>query len=449
MGGSRGSGVSGGQHAATMKIGFAWPDTSDSSSLIHSSRSKSDWGIQTPADAGADHVSYDGEKFYEGLPVDLTEDYKNNCLFIETNTKLGVDTYNLEKSQYSDADEAWDFNISVPGSEGGECHALGCKAGREVKDATVKNYPADVEGVNTDQYFLQSLEPWPTIGDGYQVSVQDGSNIATISVGTPVTRRVGGAVVYLLLIGSSLAPLTGAGVVSSEVEVSYNLIYIATVDKKNRTTGFLASAIAPGNIPFIRVFMHGRQGCNMGGMWIGQKTPRGIIVDPITPHRSTVNIKDVGDETHGSSFNVPETDGATKTITTRTQVDLYGKSTAPTEDFSVNSLDTHKSIHTSPKKCGSFLSRGGTDSAGILSPSDYPIRWLTNNSTGLPLATYYVAKDQSVEISLEDIFNVDAESIINSDDANLATLFIARSLNSHTPADSEKEIYMTLNYDEQ
>lgn len=460
VGGDRGSGVSGGSHAATMKIGFAWPDTANSSSLIHTSRSKSDWGIEMPADPAksapaatnrddADAVGYDGEKFYEGLPVDLTEDYKDNCLFIETNTSLGINTYNLETSQFSNADDAWDFNISVPGSEGGECHAIGCKAGREVKEATVKNYPIDIDGVSTNQYFLQSLEPWPTIGDGYQVSVQDGSNIATISVGTPTTRQAGGAVVYLLLIGSSLAPLTGAGVVSSEVEVSYNLIYIATVDKKNRTTGFLASAIAPGNIPFIRVFMQGRQGCNMGGMWIGQKTPRGIIVDPFTPHRSTVNIKDSGDELHGSSFGVPETDGAIKAITTRTQLDLYGRSTAPTDDFSVNSLDTYKSVHTSPKKCGSFLSRGGTDSAGILSPSDYPIRWLTNNSSGLPLATYYVPKDQSVEISLEDIFNVDAESIINSDDANLATLFIARSLNSHTPADSEKEIYMTLNYDEQ
>ena len=97
----------------------------------------------------------------------------------------------------------------------------------------------------------------------------------------------------------------------------------------------------------------------------------------------------------------------------------------------------------------SFLSRGGTDSAGILTPSDYPIRWLTSNGSGLPLATYYVPKDQSVEISLEEIFNVNAESIINSDDANLATMFIARSLNSHTTPDSEQEVYMTLNYDEQ
>ena len=199
--------------------------------------------------------------------------------------------------------------------------------------------------------------------------------------------------------------------------------------------------------------MHGRQGCRMGGMWVGQKTPQGIIVDPFTPHRSTFSIRDGAIEKAGESFSPQKTDGSLKAITPITQVDAYGKSTAPTEDYLVATLDTNKSIHTSPKKCGSFLSKGGTDSAGILTPSDYPIRWLTSNGSGLPLATYYVPADESVEISLEDIFNVDAESIINSDDANLATIFIARSLNNHTnddpPIDSEREIYMTLNYDEQ
>ena len=271
------------------------------------------------------------------------------------------------------------------------------------------------------------------------------SNTATVNVGSPTTRRVGDATVYLLRLGTSVP----TGIVGPNVEVAYNLIYIATVDKRNRITSFLVSAIAPGDIPYIRVFVQGRQGCSMGGMWIGQKTPQGIVVDPFTPHRSTVNIKDSGNELSGESFNPPETDGAIKVITTRTQNDRFGLSTAPTVNSTVASLDTDKSIHTSPKKCGSFLSRGGTDSAGILTPADYPIRWLTSNSSGLPLATFYVPKDESVEISLEEIFNVEAESVVNSDDANLATIFIARSLNNHDPVDSEKEIYMTLNYDEQ
>jgi hypothetical protein len=189
----------------------------------------------------------------------------------------------------------------------------------------------------------------------------------------------------------------------------------------------------------------------MGGMWIGQKTPNGIVLDPFTPHRSTVNIKDSGSESHGESFPAPDTktDGAIKVINTFTQVDSFGKSTAPTNNIGTTTLDTYKSIHSNPKKCGSFLSAGGTNAAGILTPTDYPIRWLTAQSSGLPLATFYVSKNESVEISLEEIFNVDAESVVNSDDANLATIFIARSLNNHIPTGSEKEIYMTLNYDEQ
>jgi len=460
VGGSRGTGPTG-SHAATMRIGFTWPDQSDSSSLIHSSRDKANWGIEMPSDPATsltnrddtNAVGYDGEKFYEGLPVDFVEDYSGNCLWVETNTKLGIDTYNVERSQYSDTDDAWDFNISVPGNEGGECHALGCKAGREVKKAEVVSYKeTDDDGNEQVIYYLQSTEPWPSLGeDGYQVTIVDGPNVVTTDVNSPETRIVGDAIVYLLRLGTSLPSSGGSSIVGPNVEVAYNLIYIATVDKKNQIRSFLVSAIAPGDIPYIRVFMQGRQGCSMGGMWIGQKTPQGIIVDPFTPHRSTVNIKDSGDERSGDGAG--ENDGAIKVITTRTQNDRFGLSTAPTDDPLDVSLDTHKSIHTSPKKCGSFLSKGGTDSAGILTPADYPIRWLTSDSSGLPLATFYVPKDESVEISLEEIFNVDAESIVNSDDANLATIFIARSLNNHTdddpPIDSEKEIYMTLNYDEQ
>lgn len=447
VGGSRGGGSTG-SHAATMRIGFAWPDLEDTNSLISDTRSKADWGVQTPSDAGSDHVAYDGQKFYEGLPVDFIEDYSNYCLWVETNTKLGVNTYNLETSQYSDTTTDWDFNISVPGNEGGACHALGCKAGRESKDAEIVSYvEVDEDGNEQTIYYLQSVEPWPSLGSGgYSVTIQEGNNTVTIGVPSPRTKVVGDAIVYLLSLGTSIpSGLTLGG----QVEVSYNIIYIATVDKKNKVRSYLVSSIAPGDIPFIRVFVQGRSGCSMGGMWIGQKTPQGIIVDPLTPHRSTVNIKDSGDELSGSSFDPAETDGALKVITTRTQNDKYGRSTAPTDNFEVGNLDTYKSIHTSPKKCGSFLTRGGTDSAGILTPTDYPIRWLTSNSSGLPLATFYVPKDESVEISLEEIFNVEAESIVNSDDANLATIFIARSLNNHDPVDSEKEIYMTLNYDEQ
>jgi len=434
-------------HRSTVRIGFVWPDVSNPSSLIHVSREADEWGIQTPDDVGGDFVSYDGQKFYEGIPVDFVNDYPENTLYVETNTELNINTYNLETNEYDDFDDFWDLGeISVPGVEGGECHGLGCKAGRELREAEIVVYEEDQgDGNFVDVYYLQDVSPWPSLGEPYSITITQGANVVTIQVTDPVTKVVGDAVVYLLPIGTSLP----VGLVVGNIEATYNIIYIATIDKQSKVRSILASKIAPGDLPYVRVFMQGRQGTSMGGMWIGQKTPKGIVLDPFTPHRSTVNIKDSGSETHGESFPTPESDGAVKVINTYTQLDAFGRSTAPTNDIGTDTLDTYKSIHSNPRKCGSFLSAGGTNAAGILTPTDYPIRWLTSQSSGLPLATFYVSKNQSVEISLEEIFNVDAESVVNSDDANLATIFIARSLNNHTLAGSEKEIYMTLNYDEQ
>jgi hypothetical protein len=194
------------------------------------------------------------------------------------------------------------------------------------------------------------------------------------------------------------------------------------------------------------VFLQGRQGASLGGVWIGQKTSEGIKVEPFTPHRCTLSISDTGVDSHGEWASVSETDGVVKAIRTYTAQDKFGLSTAPTIDPQEDSLNTRKSIHNSPKKCGSFLTSGGANSAGIFTPSEYPIRWLTSDS-GDSLATYYVSANTSTEINLQDIFNISAESIINDDEGNLATFFIARSLTNHSGSDNE--IYLSLNYTEQ
>jgi hypothetical protein len=110
------------------------------------------------------------------------------------------------------------------------------------------------------------------------------------------------------------------------------------------------------------------------------------------------------------------------------------------------SLNTFKSVHTNPRKCGSFLSSGEVNSAGIFTPSDYPIRWLSSGQ-GDVLATYYISSNTATDIDLTDVFNIFGESVVNDDDANLATFFIARSLNNHDG--TENEIYASLNYFEQ
>ena len=443
-------------HFSSIRFGFVWPEMNDSSSLIYKDRDWASWGIETP-ESPAEFVSYDNEKFYEGLPVDFVTDYPENTLYIETIAEVYADTFNVERFE-GDANYVDFFDLekggksgrlSVSGSEGGKCRGLACKAGRELRENIdiIKIEEETVEGVFQNIYYLQAIESaWPNTGGPYSVTVEQGGNLVTVEVDNPIVRTIDNVTVFLLPIGTTLPP----GLSEGKCEVSYNVIYIATVDKKSDVGSVLVAKIAPGELPFTRVFIQARQGTTLGGVWIGQKTPNGILLDPFTPHRSTVNILD-GDveEKNGEYLLEGYTDGPTKVIKTITQADSRGLSTAPTFDASEDSLSTRKSVNTSPSKCGSFLSEGGTNSAGILSPAEYPIRWLTDKSTGSSLSTYYVSKNRSVEILLDDIFNVDAESIVNSDDANLATIFIARSLENHDIEDSQKEIYMTLNYDEQ
>lgn len=471
VGGNR-SGIDS-SHAGTMRVGFAWQNNTTGSLLHPDRRDSGTWGIQMPADItatsgdpyeiwkgtdsnGNEFINYDNEKFYEGLPVDFVKDYDGNCLWIETNTHLTVDTKGLEVNHRSDHRDLFDLenaDISVPGAEGGECQGLGFKAGREDRDVVISEYTiVNDDGSTTNTWYLESLEgPWPSLGASYQVTVrQDNGTTTDFTVPRPVTKTLeDGTIVYLLKIGEGNnppAPLSDG----ESVKVIYEILYIALIDKQNKVTSILTSSIAA--VDFARMFVQCKQGASMGGMWIGQKTAQGIVLDPFTPHASTVNVRHNVPELSGQNKSgTAPTDGALKVITTRTQNDVYGLSTAPTVlDSAGEKVETtRQSINSSAQKCGSFLSRGGTDPAGILTPSDYPIRWLTNNQTGLPLGTFYVSKNESVEISLEGIFNVNAESIVNSDDANLATIFIARSLNSHDPVDSKKEIYLTLNYDEQ
>ena len=182
-------------------------------------------------------------------------------------------------------------------------------------------------------------------------------------------------------------------------------------------------------------------------MWIGQKTAGGIKIDPLTPHRSTMSISDTGTDYHSQWSSSPQTNGAVKLITPRTQLDPLGLSTSPTFNASEATLDTYKSIHTNPRKCGSFVTSSGTNSAGIMIGGEYPLRWFSNPGQESPLGTFYVTANQPTEIDLGTIFNVTGESIVNDDDNNLATFFIARALNNH--AETASDIYLSLNYTEQ
>lgn len=465
VGGSLGSVVS--SQASSLRVGFVWPspssktieeyadflsfpDPGDNTKLykdlststyynwgtvdgytptLFANVSDSDWGIESNA-------SYDGLTFTDGLPYDFAFDYPENTLYVETSPTLRTDTYNLESGEFpnyyfTDIDY-YDGRLSVPGTEGGLCRGLLCKAGRELRDnVTIIEEAPEEDGAT--QYYISDLNtPWPNLGsESFTVTIVQGGVTANATTTGGQTLVIGDVTQYVLPISLP------AGIGLGPVKVYYNIVYIATMNKRSEVRNILVSKIAPGNIPFIRPFIQARQGAKLGGVWVGQKTSFGIDVRPFTPHRSTVSLAD--DTVESQSVG-----GPLKMIQTYTHIDPQGTSTAPT--LSTDPLDTYKSVHTSPKKCGSFLAAGGVNAAGIFSASDYPVRWLTSNE-GTPLATYYVSANTPTNIDLNTVFNVSGESIVNEDDGNLATFFIARSLGNH--ANTNNEIYMSLNYSEQ
>ena len=464
VGGSLGSIVS--NQASSFRIGFVWPSVSSktieeyadfdsfpdpgNTSTLYLDQSKNtyyDWNgteyVATLYAAGPDsewgieaNASYDELTFTGGLPYDFAFDFPNNTIYVETSPTLATDTYNLESGEfpnyYFTGIDYYADRLSVPGTEGGLCRGLTCKAGRELRDnvSIISETPED-EG--SPQYYISDLNtPWPNLGGkSYQVTVVQGGLTANITTTGGETLVVGDVTQFVLPISLP------AGFNEGTVKVYYSIIYIASMNKRSEVRSILVADIAPGNIPFIRPFIQGRQGAALGGVWVGQKTSFGIDVRPFTPHRSTVSLADDTVESQPS--------GPLKSISTYTHIDRLGTSTAPTKP-DTDPLVTYKSVHTSPKKCGSFLSPGGVNAAGIFSASDYPVRWLTSNE-GAPLATYYISANTPTQIDLNTVFNVSAESIVNEDDGNLATFFIARTLGNHD--ETSNEIYMSLNYSEQ
>lgn len=418
-------------HVSGMRFGFAWPDTANPSSDIYATGSNINWGIEPNA-------QYDGGNFYEGLPYDFAREYRDNSVYVETPVSSEVDTFNIESGEASYFDLSFNRTLGVPGTEGGLCSGLLGKVSRQV----ISNVTVIVEGPN---YYVLSTElPWPNLSpETFSVTLSQGAVSRSVTTTGGIERVVDEVTVYLLPIGSTLP----SGIAIGAVTVSYNNMFIATIDKRSQIRSVLASRIAPSDVPFIRVFVQGRQGSSIGGVWIGQKTAGGIKIDPLTPHRSTMSISDTGTDYHSQWSSSPQTNGAVKLITPRTQLDPLGLSTVPTFNASEATLDTYKSIHTNPRKCGSFVTSSGTNSAGIMIGGEYPLRWFSNPGQESPLGTFYVTANQPTEIDLGTIFNVTGESIVNDDDNNLATFFIARALNNH--AETASEIYLSLNYTEQ
>ena len=422
-------------HVSGIRFGFAWPNTTNPSSDIYATASNIDWGIEPNAE-------YDRDNFYEGLPYDFAREYRDNSLYIETPVFVQSDPFNIERNEAPNLRDFFNLtlnrSLSVPGTEGGECGGLMGKVSRQV----INSVSIIVEGPN---YYVLSTElPWPNLSpNSFSVTLSQGSVSASVTTTGGIERVVDDTTVYLLPIGNTLP----SGISIGSATAIYNNVFIASIDKQSKIRTILVSSIAPSDIPFVRVFVQARQGVSIGGVWVGQKTANGIKIDPLTPHRSTLSISDTGVDYHSQWSSSPQINGAVKSILPRTQLDSLGVSTAPTLDASEATLDTYKSIHTNPRKCGSFITSSGTNSAGIMLGGEYPLRWFSNPGQESPLGTFYVTANEPTEIDLGTIFNVSGEIIVSDEDNNLATFFIARALNNHSETDSD--IYLSLNYAEQ
>jgi hypothetical protein len=422
--------------ATSIRLGVVWPETSDTLNPLHTSQSGQNWGIETSP-------VWDGQNFYEGLPYDFVGSYENNTLYVETNITPVVDTYNLEVGENPNYEFLFSLGegnpLSVPGLEGGECKGLFFKSNRDNRRGLSVISETNPATSVTTYYVMDTTIPWPTTGsDEFSVTLTQGATEVNVTTtgGIAKSLNAGGDVVYLLPIGTSLP----VGITASPVDVSYNVIYLSTIDKKSRVREVLVTKIAPGNIPFYRAFIQGRQGARVGGVWIGQKSGEGVRVSPFTPHRSTLSVSDSGTDYHSQWSASPQVNGAVKAVSTYTQLDGSGVSTSPTFNASESSFDSFKSVHTNRRKCGSFE---GASNTGILTSSQYPLRWLTS-STEPSLGSYYITANTPTKIDLTEIFNINAESIFNDEDGNLATFFIVRNLNNE-----QGEIFASLNYTEQ
>jgi hypothetical protein len=417
----------------SVRFGFVWPDQSNPSSPLYADVSSPDWGVEND-------VEYDGQKFYEGLPYDFVEDYENNCLYVETGSDWWYNTFGLEIQEedfflrrFLNLDP--DYRLNVSGVEGGTCRGLFCKSGRELREKVVIISEFDEITETTTYYVSDPSAPWPNLAPKtYSVTVSQGGVIATVETTGGIVKVIDGITFYLIPIGNQLPE----GVETGFADVYYNIVYIARLNEKSEAVEILTSEIAPGEIPFIRVFVQARQGVRLGGIWIGQKTPAGVRVEPFTPHRSSVSISDTGTDYHSQWSSDPQPDGAVKAISTFTQ-----PGTSPTFNASEENLNTFKSIHTNPRKCGNFLAPNSQSSAGVFVGSEYPLRWFTQPGMGTGITTYYVSANTPTQIDLKGVFNVFGESVLNSSFSNIATFIVGKALSE------PGEIFTSINYVEQ
>lgn len=473
-----------GNHFGEMQIGIVWPQDNPSSytypdSIISRSRIGPNFGIIDPknvADQAGLNVdtrdvkvlSASGNyyvmdktipnsqdyRYYEGLPVNFDSDsIADNVLAVNQAAWLNVGDGGLEVGEgLFDSVGLIDEQLpSVPGADGGSCHAIYGRAGEVKATSTFTNVGID-GGVVSGTYFLSKTSPWPediwkksnTIfverdSDGAGIVVKTTTGSAQ-QVYTPEGLSVR---LYLLPVvmvtGSAFAPDT-------PIIAKYRAIALYIPSLTRPDDRLIAQKIVGQNLFPIRFFVRMREGASIGGMTVGQVTPNGVIQTPFTPHGCTLSVNNLEDE---EGIRVPDRhDGGSSDEVTSAKKSMVAYNHADTltsDNYSYYDSSGAVSIDKR-KKCPSFISNNILSGAGFSGTGDYPIRWLEFKESGDPVASFFVSANKPTEIDLSSIFNINTESIGPSFWGNKALFMIARNLSAGAP---EGKMSVTLNYKEQ
>lgn len=400
----------------------------------------------------------DNYLYYEGLPIDFEDPtLKTNVLLLNQNGRINRSADGLEVNE-----RFWNYLgqidrqlPGVPGEDGGSCRALFCRVERQLRSSSIS-----IEG---SEIYLVSGDRWPDelgelVGDAstpdpdsaFTINLTtdpEGAFLGTVLSGGKQQKTVGAGnqVLYKLRITDPNSPSLGL-TNNLTVEAAWNQLNVYETSLVTKTARLQASKVVPATAFPFRVFARFKDGGEIGSIVIGKNTSNGIIQLPFTPHGCTVSTStDLSDQVHNGGSD--ESNAATKHLQLFSQPDALVPSLNHSY-YDVTAGTTGADPEYKPKKCSSFISPTILSGAGFSGVGDYPLRFLKFKDSGDPVGSFFISKDTPTEISLKELFNINAESVSPAFWSNKALFMIARDANLAAEAGTGR-ISVTLNYKEQ
>ena len=479
-----GDGRCDGKNVADYQIGIVWPYGDESDSItynsseggypkfhIHRKNVGEDFGILRPNNTDAQGYTWnnkpvellqngagdwyvkdnqipdsDNFRYYEGLPVDFEQGVFSNNRLIASSTGWVRVANALEVGEVlgDDLGEIDSQLPGVPGEDGGECRGLFVQAGLIKELAKYVEKDGQKYLAKTTRWD-QGLEPAGTV-----LFAEDDTFTSNKYVTTGASQS------EFIIDGTQIRefwlPVTGdvAFANNTEVTVKYRAVAMYQPSLLSDTARLLDRKIT-GASPFpLKVFIKMREGAEIGSVVIAKKTNNGFITQPFTPHGCTVSVADDGtSDVHDGGVTNNEF-AATKAL----GIFSHPGALNPGLSYSYYDVSTADPDDKS-KKCYSFLSRNSLEGVGFSSTGDYPLRFLKFKDSGDPVGAFYISAGKPQEISLDEIFNYNGESIAPSFWNNKAMFMIARDIGTTSSGGGDDipgqtgKMSVTLNYKEQ